>query len=145
MAESRLLSAGELIIGAGASGPLLTLEEPVSFWGGVDEKTGRIIDYHHPQYNRGLAGAALLMGATRGSSSSSSMLLECIRRDTAPALFLLTDRDTILVVAVAVAWEIYRRGPSVVVIPERVHALDGEIVHVDPEGRLYATTVPTGR
>ena len=137
MGDGSLLIAGELILGQATSGPLLRLTEPVSFWGGVDEKTGQIIDQHHPQYKVCLAGTALLMGAARGSSSSSSTLLECVRLETAPAMLLLTERDTILPVGVAAAWEIYGRGPSVVLLPGPLYAQDGERIQVDQEGRIY--------
>jgi uncharacterized protein len=138
MADGSLPMAGELVLGPATSGPLLRLSEPVSFWGGVDEKTGRIIDVHHPQFQVSLVGTALLMGAARGSSSSSSTLLECVRLGTAPALLLLTERDTILAVGVAAAWEIYGRGPSVVVLPGALSAPDGERIRVDEQGRIHA-------
>jgi predicted aconitase with swiveling domain len=137
MADGSPLMAGELILGPATSGPLLRLTEPVSFWGGVDEKTGQIIDRHHPQYGVCLAGTALLMGAARGSSSSSSTLLECVRLGTAPAMLLLTERDTILPVGVAAAWEIYGRGPSVVLLPGPLAAQDGERIRVDQQRRIY--------
>jgi uncharacterized protein len=142
MADGNLLMAGELILGSATSGPLLRLREPVSFWGGVDEKTSQIIDQHHPQFKVSLAGTALLMGAARGSSSSSSTLLECIRQGTAPAMLLLTERDTILAVGVAAAWEIYGRGPSVVVLPGSPDARDGDGIMVDQQGRIYTVTGP---
>src|ERR1700683_4986797 len=104
MADGSLLMAGELILGQATSRALLRLTDPVSFWGGVDEKTGQIIDQHHPQYKVCLAGTALLMGAARGSSSSSSTLLECVRLGTAPATLLLTERDTILAVGEPRGW-----------------------------------------
>jgi uncharacterized protein len=138
MTDGSLLVAGELILGQAASGPLLRLTEPVSFWGGVDEQTGRIIDRHHPQFGACTAGTALVMGAARGSSSSSSTLLECVRLGTAPAMLLLTERDTILAVGAATAWEIYGRGPSVVVLPAPLDAQDGELIHVDARGRVYS-------
>ena len=138
MADGSLLMAGELILGRATSGPLLRLTEPVSFWGGVDEKTGQIIDRHHSKFGVCLAGTALLMGAARGSSSSSSTLLECVRQGSAPAMLLLTERDTILAVGAATAWEIYDRGPSVVVLPGPLDARDGERIRVDAEGRIYA-------
>ncbi len=138
MTDGSLLVAGELILGTAASGPLLRLTEPVSFWGGVDEQTGRIIDQHHPQFQVSITGTALLTGAARGSSSSSSTLLECVRLATAPAMLLLTDRDTILAVGAAAAWEIYGRGPSVVVLPGPLDARDGERIRVDERGRIYA-------
>ena len=140
MADGSLLMAGELILGQAASGPLLMLAEPVSFWGGVDEETGRIIDQHHPQFGVCLAGTALVMGAARGSSSSSSTLLECVRQGTAPAMLLLTERDTILAVGVAAAWEIYDRGPSVVVVPGVPDARDGDWIRVDQQGRIYTVS-----
>lgn len=138
MADGSLPMTGELILGPATSGPLLRLAEPVSFWGGVDEKTGRVIDPHHPQHGVCLTGTALLMGAARGSSSSSSTLLECVRLGTAPALLLLTERDTILAVGVAAAWEIYGRGPSVVMLPGPLDARDGERIQVDGQGRILA-------
>jgi uncharacterized protein len=140
MADGSLLMAGELILGPAASGPLLRLTEPVSFWGGVDEKTGRIIDQHHPQFGVCMAGTAMLMGAARGSSSSSSTLLECVRLGTAPAMLLLTERDTILPVGVAAAWEIYGDGPSVVLLPGPLDAHDGERIRVDQLGRIYRSS-----
>ena len=144
MTDGSPLMAGELILGSATSGPLLRLAEPVSFWGGVDEKTGRIIDQHHPQFGVTLADTALLMGAARGSSSSSSMLLECARLGTAPAMLLLTERDTILAVGVAAAWEIYGRGPTVVVLPRPPDARDGEQIRIDQQGRIYAVAAPAG-
>ena len=134
---------GELLLGAGASGPLVRLVEPLSFWGGVDAATGVIVDRHHPQVGLGLAGTALLTGTTRGSSSTTSTFLECVRRSTAPALVLLTEPDSTLVVAVAAAWEIYGSGPSVVLLADGPPATAATRVSVDGAGcvRTYAGTV----
>jgi uncharacterized protein len=138
----RLWCAGDPVVPGAASGPLLVLQEPVSFWGGVDDEDGRIIDAHHPQHGESLAGTALLMGATRGSSSSTSTFLECVRRETAPAVLLLTDTDPILVVAAAAAREIYGRGTSVVVLPSPPDPLptDGAgptWLRVDETGQVF--------
>ena len=135
---AREVSRGEVLVGDGGEGPLVALVEPLSFWGGVDEETGRIIDTHHPQRGTHLSGCALLMGATRGSSSSTSTLLECIRRGTAPALLLLTEDDPILVVAAVVAWEIYGHGPSVVLLGERPGLADGVVVRLGGDGPVVA-------
>ncbi|HLA92113.1 MAG TPA: DUF126 domain-containing protein, partial [Actinomycetota bacterium] len=79
MAEARTLVAGE------ATGEVLVLEEPLSFWGGIDPATGVVIDVHHPQRGANVAGTILVMPGGRGSSSSSSVLAEAIRAGTAPA------------------------------------------------------------
>jgi predicted aconitase with swiveling domain len=49
------------------------------------------------------------MPSGRGSSSSSSVLAECIRGGTAPAALLLYEPDPILVVGAIVARELYGR------------------------------------
>lgn len=79
------------------------------------------------------------MGATKGSSSSTSTLLECIRRDTAPALLLLTEPDPILVVGAAVGRELYSRGPSVVLLDAAFIWFGRGRVRLDSSGLL--TTV----
>lgn len=137
MADDDLWARGELVVGGAAEGPLLVLEEPLSFWGGVDDVTGTIIDTHHRQHGTSLAGTALLMGATRGSSSSTSTFLECVRRGTAPSVLLLTDTDPILVVAAAAAYEIYGHGPSVVVLAQEPVTSGVERVRVDRDGAIY--------
>ncbi|HEX6130994.1 MAG TPA: DUF126 domain-containing protein, partial [Actinomycetota bacterium] len=53
-ARGRALVAGE------AEGPVLALDEPLSFWGGLDAATGKVVDPHHPQRGRAAAGAVLV-------------------------------------------------------------------------------------
>jgi hypothetical protein len=98
-----------------AEGPALALWRPLSFWGGVDAATGRIIDPSHPQSGACITGTILVMPAGRGSSSSSSVLAECIRRGTAPAGIVLADPDPILVVGSLVAQSLYGKGCPIVV------------------------------
>jgi predicted aconitase len=47
--NARTFGAVTLVPGA-ASGPILRLDEPLSFWGGLDSATGTIIDRLHPQW-----------------------------------------------------------------------------------------------
>src|SRR5271156_6912284 len=91
-----------------AGGVPLLLEEPLSFWGGLDPTTGRIIDRLHPQAGAHVAGRALMMPAGRGSSSGSATLAEAIRLGVGPAAILLLKRDAIVIVGALVAAEIYR-------------------------------------
>ena len=101
MAEARTLVAGE------ATGPALVLEEPLSFWGGIDPATGLIVDVHHPQRGGSVTGTVLVMPAGRGSSSSSSVLAEAIRVGTAPAAIVLHAVDPIVALGAIVARELY--------------------------------------
>jgi predicted aconitase with swiveling domain len=106
-----------LVPGA-AEGAPLRLDEPLSFWGGLDP-AGRIIDRWHPQRGAILAGRALMMPAGRGSSSGSAALAEAIRLGTGPAAILLLERDAVIVVGAMVAAELYGRECPVTLVRKR--------------------------
>lgn len=111
-------SATTLMEGS-AEAPAFVLAEPLSFWGGVDSATGRIIDQWHPQSGQSISGSILVMEAGRGSSSGSSVLAEAIRRKTAPAGIILLKRDAIVVTGAMVAEALYGIGcPVALARPE---------------------------
>jgi len=112
MPEARTLVAGA------ADGRVLVLDEPLSFWGGVDPGTGDIIDPRHPQRGANVAGRILVMSSGRGSSSSSSVLAEAIRAGTAPAAIVMGEADPILALGAIVARELYGSTIPVVVTAE---------------------------
>ncbi len=93
--------------GGDATGVALVLAEPISFWGGIDAATGRIIDRSHPQLGACVTGTMLVMPGGRGSSSSASVLAEAIRSGTAPAGIVLGMPDPILTVGALVAESLY--------------------------------------
>ena len=95
-----------LVPGAGAGAPL-RLDEPLSFWGGLDPASGLVTDRWHPQRNAIVAGRALMMPAGRGSSSGSAALAEAFRLGVGPAAILLIERDPIVVVGALVAAALY--------------------------------------
>ena len=66
------LKAQILLPGKTASAPCLALTAPISFWGGVDPRSGEIIDARHPQRGRTVAGTVLALPGTIGSSSASA-------------------------------------------------------------------------
>jgi predicted aconitase with swiveling domain len=67
-----------------AEAAALVLTEPLSFWGGIDVVTGRVIDRYHPDLGTCVSGRILVMPGARGSSSASSILAESLRLGTAP-------------------------------------------------------------
>jgi len=121
-----------------AEGEVLALAEPLSFWGGVDEATGRIIDVHHPQLGAQVTGRVMVMPAGRGSSSSSSVLAELIRADLGPAAILLGERDPIVALGAAVAEALYGQTVPVVVLDPDAYRQAASAGHmrVDASGRL---------
>lgn len=120
MPEARALVAGE------AEGEVLLLDEPLSFWGGVDPATGMIIDARHPQRGEVVTGRILVMPAGRGSSSSASVLAESIRGATAPLAIIVGEPDPILSLGAIVARELYGTVvPIVAVEPEEITVIGG--------------------
>jgi predicted aconitase with swiveling domain len=115
-----------------ATGSALVLEEPLSFWGGLDPATGRLVDPRHPQRGVIITGRVLVMPSGRGSSSSSSILAESIRLRTAPAAIVLAEPDQIVALGAIVARELYGvRMPVVTVQPEASAEIqDGVILRV---------------
>ena len=118
-AVSALIVEAVTLIPGAAEGAPLRLDEPLSFWGGLDLATGRVIDRRHPQRDATIVGRALMMPAGRGSSSGSAALAEAIRLDMGPAAILLLRRDAIVVVGALVAAELYGRACPVALVDER--------------------------
>ena len=96
----------EAIIDGAAAGPVLRLAEPISFWGGVDPLSGKIIQPTHPDFGVSIAGKVLVLPSTIGSSSSSAIMLELIREGVAPAAIILSKADAILALGAVVAGEL---------------------------------------
>lgn len=129
--------AGETLLPGAAEGRLLRLTAPLSFWGGVQPKTGRIVLAGHPQEGQEIAGRLLALPATVGSSSSSSVMLELLREGRAPAGLLLATLDAILLLGVTVARELgYPAIPALRLDAEALAGLpDGAPARLE-EGRL---------
>jgi predicted aconitase with swiveling domain len=129
---------GRTVVPGSATGRLLRLTRPISFWGGVDPVEGTIVDPRHPQYGASIAGTVLAIPSTVGSSSSSAIMLELIREGRAPAAMLLGEVDAILALGVVVAQELdYTPIPIVEVAMSALARFpDGAMVDVGGAGEI---------
>jgi predicted aconitase with swiveling domain len=107
---------GRALIPGDADGVLLVSNEPLSFWGGYDSDTGEVIDRRHPLSGENAAGRILAIPGTRGSSTTTAVLLEAIRQGTAPAAILTSGTDAFLALTAIVAEEMYGKAPPLVVL-----------------------------
>lgn len=108
------------LVGGTAAGPVLRLTEPISLWGGVDIDSGRVIDVRHPQYGAAITGRVVVLPGGRGSSSSASVLVEMVRRGTAPAGLVCKTIDPVLVVGATVASQLYGLSCPVVLVADEI-------------------------
>lgn len=137
MAEARTLVAGE------ARGPALVLEEPLSFWGGLDPETGRVIDVHHAQLGVEVTGRVLVMPSGRGSSSSSSVLVEAIYEGTGPVAIVMREPDPIVALGAIVVRELYGTRFPVIVVDEATYgSLRTDVIVTVRAGETRATVEP---
>jgi uncharacterized protein len=127
---------GRVLIPGEAAGPVLRLDEPLSFWGGVDPATSAIIDVRHPQHGVRLAGAIVALPATRGSSSASSVMLELIHRGIAPAALIMGEVDAILLLGVLAAREMgFGSVPALQIVPAMLPLLPAT-AHIAADGTI---------
>ena len=115
---AKLTLQGKVIIPGEARGKALVSHEPLSLWGGYDWRTGEIIDRRHDLSGSIAKNRVLAIPFTRGSSTTTAVLLEAIRASTAPAAILTTDIDFFFALASVVADELYRSSLPLVALAE---------------------------
>lgn len=132
------MRAARVIVAGEAAAPVVALDRPLSFWGGFDAETGRVIDEHHPQVGTELSGKMVVMATGRGSSSASSVLTESVRSGTAPAGFVLREPDEILATGLVVADELYGRAVPVVIVDDATYTAvaAATALTIAPDGTL---------
>ncbi len=107
MREVNAKVPGTWLVDGAVHGEVVRLDEALSFWGGFDAATGRIIDQSHPQHGTSLAGKVVAMPGSRGSSGTPGVLGEAIRRGTGPAAMIITKADINLVAGALTAQALY--------------------------------------
>lgn len=123
LAADGLAAEAEILVqGLAGAGPALVLSAPISFWGGVDPKTGDVVDARHPERGENVAGKVLFLPGTIGSSSASAVLLELVHAGLAPAAIVMHEPDAILLLGLVVAREMGWLLPCAVRMDRARHA-----------------------
>jgi predicted aconitase/predicted aconitase with swiveling domain len=103
------LSARSILSGT-ASGPIIAAGEALSFWGGVDPATGRVIDVHHPLHGDSITGGILMMPSSRGSCTGSGVLLDLALTGRAPAALIFSEAEDVLTLGALIAAEMFGKS-----------------------------------
>jgi predicted aconitase/predicted aconitase with swiveling domain len=109
---SELLS--RFVLPGEAHGPVLASPEGLSFWGGVDPASARVIEAHHPLHGATLAGAVLVMPTSRGSCSGSGVLLDMAMNGRAPAALVFREDEDVLTLGALIAAQMFGLAVPVV-------------------------------
>jgi predicted aconitase with swiveling domain len=140
----KLILHGTPFIPGSARGVALVSREPLSFWGGYDWKTGEIIDRRHPLSGFVAKGKILAIPSTRGSSTTTAVLLEAIRAKTAPNAIITTATDFFFTLASVVADELYSTPIPLVAISEFDFAKLQTGNQIEIDGTGVVTVVQNG-
>lgn len=135
MAE--LIKAKSIVAGQ-AKGKALVSREPLSLWGGYDQETGEIIDRRHPLSGQIASGRVLVLPHSRGSSTTTAVLLEALRAGTAPVAILTTAEDAFFALAGIVAEEMYGSAIPILAITDKAlgRIETGQRIEIDIDGTI---------
>jgi len=107
---------GRAIVAGEADAEALVTNDALSFCGGYDFHTGEIIDKHHPLAGVRASGRILAVPFSKGSSTTTAVLLEAVRAGTAPAAILTTGTDAFFALASIVADVMYGKSFPVIAL-----------------------------
>jgi len=110
----------QYILAGDAAGSILATREPLSFWGGVDPATGRIIDVHHPLHGQSVTGRILVMPSSRGSCTGSGVLLDLVLGGRGPSALIFRDPEDVLTLGALVAAGMFDRVLPVLRVSSRI-------------------------
>ena len=117
----------KVLVKGKAVGRALKSDLPLSFLGGIEPKTGRILDRTHPLFGKNVKGRILLIPFSKGSTVGSYVIYSAKRADTAPAAILSKQMDMITATGCVLA-----KIPLMIIDEEMWSMIgDGELIEVD--------------
>src|SRR5687767_3259892 len=91
---STLVIRGRKVVGGVAEGEALVTRDRISGWGGIDPRTGTVIETRHELRGQSFAGKVLVFPGAKGSSGWSAMFHMTRLMNSAPAAFLFNEMTT---------------------------------------------------
>ncbi len=101
--EVKIDLRGRVVSRGIAEGKALVTREPISFLGGVDIKTGIIVERNHELRGNCITGRVLVFPGGKGSSGGTYALYEMSEIKTAPAAIINVEAETIVAVGAIIA------------------------------------------
>ncbi|WP_298236356.1 DUF126 domain-containing protein [uncultured Azohydromonas sp.] len=93
-ATTTIVLHGHKVVGGIAEGEALLTTERISGWGGIDPRTGSVIETRHPLRGVSFAGKVLVFPGAKGSSGWSNQFHMTRLMGTAPAAMLFNEMTT---------------------------------------------------
>ena len=97
MLKGRTVSRGK------ASGPALVSKDAISFLGGVDPKTGDVIEKGHALYGKNVKDTVLVFPSGKGSTVGSYVIYQLKKNGVAPAAIVNVRSEPIVAVGAIIS------------------------------------------
>ena len=95
--KCRIISKGK------DSGNALVTKDPISFLGGVDPKTGIVIDKKHELYNECITDKILVIPSGKGSTVGSYVIYQMAKNNTAPRAIICQKAEPIIAIGALIS------------------------------------------
>jgi hypothetical protein len=95
--KGRIISPGK------AKGKAIVTSEPIGFYGGIDIKTGVVIEKGHPLEGKSVTGKILVFPCGKGSTVGSYVIYGLKKNGVAPAGIINKETETIVATGVILA------------------------------------------
>ena len=79
-------------------GEAIVTNDGISFYGGVDPDTGKVVEVGHELYDQSITGKVLVFPTGKGSTVGSYTMYRMKKNNTAPAAIVNKQIDTIIAV-----------------------------------------------
>ena len=86
-----------------ASGEAIVSSEPIGFYGGIDAKTGVVIEKGHELEGQCVTGKVLVFPCGKGSTVGSYVIYGLAKNGVAPAAIVNSETETIVATGVILA------------------------------------------
>ena len=136
--QGRRVLPGRPVVPGSARGEAVVSARPISLWGGLDAKTGEVIDRRHDCSGRFVTGKVFVFPWGKGSSTGSAILLESVRLGKAPAAIINCATDPIAALGSIIADELYSKPVPIVLLGEADFGTiaDGDRISIAPDGAV---------
>jgi hypothetical protein len=94
---------GRKIFGGRVRGKALVSEDAISFFGGVDPDTGKVVEKNHPLEGKTITGSILVFPQGKGSTVGSYTLYRLKKNGKAPLAIVNRECETIIAVGAIIS------------------------------------------
>src|SRR5208337_793579 len=99
----QMILKGRTVSRGKATGPALVSKDPLSFLGGVDPKTGIIIEKGHALFGKNVKDTVLIFPSGKGSTVGSYVIYQLKKNGVAPVAIINTRSEPIVAVGAIIS------------------------------------------